>query len=161
MVHRWNLIHTGANLLPILHSGAHSSFSLFTHHASDLAISGIAFLASKTCLGKKLFLTTMALFAIDISIPDVSAFRYLQSWGYRKPPYLQEPKDCQAYTDLHLSLGTLFFQFFYTSILIFTDTHLQTYHTRILSHLYPPNPKEPGLVNLFICSSIHIQTITS
>jgi hypothetical protein len=32
------------------------------------------------------FPTTVALFAIDISIPDVSAFRYLQSWGYRKPP---------------------------------------------------------------------------
>ena len=59
--------------------------SLFTHHASDLAISGIAFLASKACLGNKLFLTTVALFAIDISIPNVSAFRYLQSWGYRKP----------------------------------------------------------------------------
>jgi len=107
------------------------------------------------------FPTTVVLFAIDISIPDVSAFRLSSVLGIQETPYLLEPKDCQTYTDLHLSLGTLFIQLFDTSILIFTDTHLQTYHTRILSHLYPPNPKESGLVNLFICSSIHIQTITS
>jgi hypothetical protein len=34
---------------------------------------------------------------------------------------------------------------FDTSILTFTDTTLQTYKPRILSHLYPPKPDGTGL----------------
>lgn len=54
------------------HSAFGRAFFLFSLIIMHLTwrFPDLHFLASKTCLGKKHFLTTVALFAIDISIPS-------------------------------------------------------------------------------------------
>lgn len=134
-------------------------FFSFLSTASALAISGLAFLASKTCLGSKLPLTTVALFAIDISIPDVSASQWLHPWGHRITLFTEAiPWPGTAW----LACVTRYpirqsFWYQYPRIM---DTYLPiTSQLRILSHLYPlPDLTKREWFTSFLCSSLHIQT---
>lgn len=111
-------------------------FFSFLSTASALAISGLAFLASKTCLGSKLSLTTVALFAIDISIPDVSASQWLHPRGHRITPFYR------SHTLARHSMTRICYSVPYSTVFLIPVSYNHGYppitsQLRILSHLYP------------------------